>query len=330
MKITINNKVFLWIELREKLDELVSKISNNDLEKKQIIYQKLGDKIKKINKNNDIKLEKILKIVNYSLNITNSEIEKEYKKIKKITLWYSKNRLPIYWYYKWNLNKWFFWIFSNIHWWYEYWTYKTAKYLIEEFDKSWTTWWFIIPTINPEWLEYYKNNNYKYTAYIKWRVNINNVDLNRNFCTKNYKLKTFIKNWINIKTWIDWCNSEDETIAIVNTLEKYKFNKIISLHSEWNILFIPDNSINDKKIIDFWYQISKILPNYKFDISYKNNYTKNQKIKEYEINEWWTADYTWTMENYIYENYNIPTILIEFPEHWKIEYKLKNLIYILE
>lgn len=329
IEITIQNKTFLWSELQQNLDNIINKTLTNDLEKKQIIYRKLSNELKKINKTENQNITNIKKVVDYSLNKTTIELEIYYKQVKKIILWYSKWWAPIYAYYSWNPNAWYFWIFSNIHGWYEYGTYETATYLAKEFEKEWITWWFIIPTINPEWLEYYKNSPIKYDAFIEWRVNSNNVDLNRNFCTKNFKDKTFIKNWLSVKTATNWCESESETKVIIDTLNKYKFNKIISLHSKWNILFIPDNSIDDKKVIDFWYQISNILPTYKYDIDFENDYVKKQKIKEYEINEWWNAEYTWTMETYIYENYNIPTILIELPEHWKIEYKLRDLTNII-
>lgn len=325
LEITIQNKKFSWNELQQNLEKIINKTFNNNIEKKIKIYKWMSIKLWNINKNNDTNILNIKKIVDNSLVKSEKELEIDNNKVKKTILWYSSKWAPIFAYYKWDPEKWFFWIFSNIHGWYEYWTYETAIFLEKELEKSWVSWWFIIPTINPEWLEYYKNANQKYDAYIEWRVNSKNVDLNRNFCTKNFEIKTFIKNWLDVKTAINWCNSESETKVIIETLKKFKFNKIISLHSKWNILFIPDNSIDDKNVINFWYEISKILPNYKYDISFSDDSSKKQKIKEYEINEWWDAEYTGTMETYIYENYRIPIILIELPEHWKIEYKLKDL-----
>lgn len=331
-----NIDIIVWTKqikassLQKWLDQIINKTNNNDLEKNLKIYYKTKIILQKYNKNNDENIENIIKVIDFSINKTNKELDIFYNKVHKIILWYTKWWAPIFAYFKWNPNNWFFWVFSNIHGWYEYGTYETANYLIKEFEKENITWWFIIPTINPEWLEYYKNSDVKYNAYLYWRTNANNVDLNRNFCTKNFELTSFIKNWINVLTWIKSCESEAETRIIVETLKKYKFNKIISLHSKWNILFIPDNSIDDKKVIDFWYEISKILPSYRYDIDFENDTTKKQKIKEYEINEWWTAEYTWTMETYIYEKYKIPTILIELEDHWKIEYKLRNLIDIIK
>lgn len=328
LQIQINSNIISWITLQENLEKIVNKLFKNDLEKKEIIYKKLSIEIDKINENSNENLNNIKKVIDYSLEKTTKELDIYYNQVKKITLWYTKTWLPIYAYYSWNPNYWYFWIFANIHWWYEYWAYETANYLINKFQNSWVTWWFIIPTINPEWLEYYKNSTIKYDAYLEWRVNSNNVDLNRNFCSKNFELKTFIKNWLNIKTGINLCNSESETKIIIDTLKKYKFNNIVSLHSEWEILYIPDNSIDDERIKNLWNQISSILHTYDFDLSYKNEAEKNQKIKKYEINEWWDSDYTWTMETYIYENYNIPTIIVEIYKHWIIEYNLKNIVNI--
>lgn len=316
--------------MQKSLEQIINKTTRNNLEKNLKFYYNTKIKLEKLNKNNDENIKNIIKIIDYSINKTNTELEIQYNQTKKVILWYTKWWAPIFAYYRWNPNSWFFWVFSNIHGWYEYGTYETANYLIKEFEKANISWWFVIPTINPEWLEHYKNATTKYDAYLEWRTNINNIDLNRNFCTRNFELKDFIKNWLKVLTWINWCESEAETRIIVNTLKKYKFNKIVSLHSKWNILFIPDNSIDDRKVIDFWYEISNVLPNYRYNIDFENDIIKKQKIIEYEINEWWIAEFTWTMETYIYENYKIPTILIELAEHWKIEYKLRDLINIIK
>jgi len=245
--------------------------------------------------------------------------------VQKIKLWESELWESIFWYYKWDPKKWFFWIFSNIHGSYEYGTYQTANYLLKELKGSNHTGWFIIPTINPDGLSYYEKDWKLYPYYLKWRGNINNVDLNRNFCTKNFQLMTFNKNWRYFKSWMEECNSEKETKTVVNVLDTYKFNEIISLHSQgWNF-FIPDGSIDDIKIINFWKKVSNILENYSFDISYSNTQEKKQKLLEYEIDEWWKNIFTWTMETYIYEKYNIPVLILELEQHWKIEYDLINI-----
>lgn len=301
----------------------------NDFDKKESAYIELKRKLnQRINKSE--KINKLINLFEYSLEKTRKERKEFYSKIQKIKIWESTNNQDIYAYYKWDPKNGYFWIFSNIHGWYEYWTYNTARYLLKELYNSEKTWWFIIPTINPDWLDYYLESDKKYAAYLEWRVNKNNVDLNRNFCTDNYELKSFEKNWYTIFTWINWCNDQNETKIISKLIKDYNFKKIISLHSKWNILFLPDNSFDDKNVIKFWNEIAKKLPWYNFDTNYLNSEQKQNKIKLYEIDEWWIWEYTWTMETYIYEKYKIPVILIELKDHWKIEYSIKNIIELFD
>ncbi|MDQ7022433.1 MAG: M14 family zinc carboxypeptidase [Candidatus Gracilibacteria bacterium] len=131
---------------------------------------------------------------------------------------------------------------------------------------------------------------------------------------------------MHLKTGINGCNSEKETKTVINTLETYKFNKIISLHSVGGNFFIPDNSFNDNKVISLANEMKTILPHYDFDISYSNLHEKEEKIFAYEIDEGGSNKFTGTMETYIYEKYDIPIIIIELEEHGKIEYNLLNII----
>lgn len=326
LSIWVKWKYYNGYELYLTIDNKINKYTKYNLEKKKEIYKKLLKQINLLNTTNHNKnLNNIEILIKFWHDNVLKKLKTNYSKTQKITLWYTEKWYEIIAYYKWNPKDGYFWVFANIHGWYEYWTYNTALYLIDEFEKSWKTWRFIIPTINPEWLEYYfkyKNRSYFYN---KWRVNSNNVDINRNFCTSDFNLTTFIKNWEYFQTWINNCNSENETNIIIKTLKKYKFNKVLSMHSQWKIIYIPNNSIDDKKISIFWKEIQSVIPNYEFDINYKTNYQKRQKVEHHEIDEWWKWIYTWTMENYIYEKYNIPVILLELYDHWKLEYNLKNL-----
>ncbi len=327
-----NNTINIW-NTNYSYDKAYNIINNiftkkwwNDFDKKEKAYINLKRKLK----SKEIKSENIKNLINlfdYSIIKTKKNREDFYSRIQKIKIWESTMWRDIYAYYRWDPRDWYYWIFANIHWWYEYWTYNTAKYLLNNLYNKDVSWWFIIPTINPDWLQYYFDSDKKYQAYLEGRVNSNNIDLNRNFCTDNFILKNFEKNWYNISTWIKWCNSEKETKMIIDTLKKYNFNKIISLHSQGNIIFLPDNSFDDKRIIDFWYQISNRLPWYLFETDYLNEDQKQNKIKLYEIDEWWIWEYTGTMETYIYEKYNIPVLLIELKNHWETE---KNIINIIE
>lgn len=329
-KINIWWNIFTYEEVNNKIYSTLEKNISNDLTKKEQSYKNLLEKLNNIETDSVRKLE-LIEILNYWIKKIQEEKEEFYSKVQKIKIWESTDWKDIFAYYKWNPENWYFWIFSNIHGWYEYWTYNSANYLIDELNELENkTWWFIIPTINPDWLEYYKNSELNYQAYLEWRVNSRNVDLNRNFCTNNFLLRDYYKNWYNVLTWVDWCNSEKETKNIVKVLKDYKFKKIISLHSQWNVLFLPDNSFDDNRVRSFWFQISDALPGYEFEIDYINQTDKENKIKRYEIDEWWSGLYTWTMETYIYEKLEIPTVLIELENHWQIEYNLKNVIELFD
>lgn len=276
-------------------------------------------------KNNNFKKLNIVKEVLKELDNQN-KLFLEYQKentFHKISIWFSKKWEEIFAYYKWNPDNWFFWIFATIHGWYEYWTYKTATYLMEELEKSWKTWRFIIPVINPDWLKIASKDNFKKDMYIKGRSNSVWIDLNRNFCTDNFQVYSYIKK---LETFYsgDYCNSELETQNIVNILENYKFNKVISLHSERARLFIPDKSFYDYWEQSFVIDIKNIFPDYRYP-----KITDKYALKESEIDEWWSKLYTGSMETYIYEKYKIPVVLLELSKHWQIEYRIKWIIDLL-
>lgn len=329
-KINIWWNNFTYEQINKKISSVIENNISKDLTKKENSYKKLIKKLESISSDSLRKIQ-LIEIFEYWITKIKEEKEEFYSKVQKVSIWKSTSWKEIFAYYRWNPDEWYFWVFSNIHGWYEYWTYNSAKYMIEELHKlEEKTGWFIIPTINPDWLDYYKNSEINYQAYLEWRVNSRNVDLNRNFCTNNFLLRDYYKNWYNVLTWINWCNSEIETKNIVKVLKDYKFKKIISLHSQWNVLFLPDNSFDDNEVRNFWYQISDALPSYEFEIDYINQTDKENKIKRYEIDEWWSWLYTWTMETYIYEKLKIPTVLIELKNHGEIEYNLKNVIKLFD
>lgn len=287
---------------------------------------------KLISKSNSIKNENNYNKINMVIDLL--EERKKYlinSKINKIQIGITKNKTPIFAYYKWDINKNFIWFFSNIHWWYEYWTYLTAIELIKNLENSNKTQWFIIPTLNPDWLKIAQNDNFKNEYYLSWRNNSNNIDLNRNFCTNDFKITNYTKKWENFYSW-NKCNQENETLAVDYTLNHFKFSEIISLHSTWKIFFIPDDSYYDKRIINLANKFKKILPDYFYSPPTNNKIYDTKIIEKIEINEWkkWNQkDFTWLMENYIYQRYNIPTLLIELEYHNKVENKLINIIQLI-
>jgi murein tripeptide amidase MpaA len=65
--------------------------------------------------------------------------------------------------------------------------------LISELEQSDQTGWFIIPTLNPDGLIEYEQRGVILNAYLEGRDNLNGVDLNRNYCTKNFRDIEFLK-----------------------------------------------------------------------------------------------------------------------------------------
>lgn len=154
------------------------------------------------------------------------------------------------------------------------------------------------------------NYFYQKEHYIDWRENWNKIELNRNFCTKDFKNTSYEKLK---KTFYSWknCMSEPETLAVKNALDNFNFSEIISLHSQMKAFLLPDSWRKDKRVLNLQKKLKKVLPDY------KENVEINKDLKEIK--------YTWLMENYIYEYKNIPTILIEFKKHWEKENRLLNL-----
>lgn len=313
----------------DRVNIFLEKKSNWDIYKQKIILDNFLNSFEIKNKNH-IFIKKLLdSIYDEILN----KIEKFESTTQKVLLGYSEWQKEIYWYFRWN-PKWnFIWVFANIHWWYEYWTYLTAMYLIKELEKQNKKNWFIIPTLNPDWLEIAKKDNFSKLHYVSGRWNKNKVDLNRNFCTSDFswweyvKYALFSKEKTELSKWFS-CNSQAEVKIVLDVLNNYKFDAIIDIHSAWWIFFIPDYSIDDDRVINLWNKLKKSLWNdYKFNLVYKDEDEKLKKIKLYEIDDRWKDIYTWTMVNYIYENFNIPTILVELKKHWEVE---KNLIKFFE
>ena len=79
---------------------------------------------------------------------------------------------------------------------------------------------FIIPCLNPDGMD--KNQ----------RKNANDVDLNRNFPTKNWEKVPYDSDYFGGEKPA----SEKETEFIINLIKKYKFDLILTLHSPYAIV----------------------------------------------------------------------------------------------
>lgn len=247
-------------------------------------------------------------------------------KVHDILLWYSQWGREIRWYFKWAPRNGYNLITANIHGSYEYGTYETAKMLIEELKKSQETGWFIIPTLNPDGLIEYETNSKTLNAYLQGRDNLRGVDLNRNFCTKNFTDIEFSKYGKMMLTSSNGqCASELETRVMMETLEQFYIKTALSLHSTGWILYIPDWSIDDQSVIQLGKKVLRFLPGYDFYPNTSSEILRQASIKKYEIDEGNSGLFTGTLETYIYETYGIPTLLIELASHGSIEYNLKEI-----
>lgn len=317
-------------DISNKIDNYLNKKTNN-INLKQKILLNIR---KQIIKNNSVNTQMILNILNEKIKKINNEIYEKENKINEVILWYSEWWLAIKWYYKWNLDKPFTWFFWDIHWGYEYWTYQTLNYFLDYLKNSNSKQWFIIPTLNPDWLKIAQIDKFKEKFYLEWRSNINNIDINRNFCTSDYKKWNYIKKKDNksilISFW-DKCWLTSVSNIIDNIFLTYSFKNIIDIHSEWWIIFIPNKTIDNLDIISLWNNIVDNIwrENYDFNPSYNNILEKKKKVEKYEIGEWGKNLYNWLMIQYIYEKYWVNSVILELKKHWEIEYNIINLEKIL-
>ena len=103
-----------------------------------------------------------------------------------------------------------------------------GKYLIQEYLKSNTeTKLLFIPCLNPDGI---KSNT---------RVNANGVDLNRNFPTKNWEL-TEKNNFYGGQEPA----SEIETKFLINVIEEYKPELILTLHAPYKVVNYDGDALN--------------------------------------------------------------------------------------
>lgn len=284
-----------------------------------------------------LKSEDINDIINNFLAQINKKIHTDENTVKEVIIWKSILWKEIKAIYKWDVNQWFLLFVWSIHGAYEYGTYESIKVLAKKLQESNKKQWMIIETLNPDGLEIFKKNWDTNESYLEGRWNFNQVDLNRNFCTLNYQSGEYIKYSSNdneetmtFSLW-DRCGSEPEVQAIDYLLKNFKINRAIDLHSKWGIIFIPDNSIDDSRIKILWEKVKQLLwGDYVFDINYKSESEKKRKIQIYEADEGGAWIYTWMLITYLYEKFNIPSVIIELEKHWVVEENIVNLVDLLE
>jgi hypothetical protein len=190
--------------------------------------------------------------------------------------------------------------------------------------------WMIIETLNPDWLQVYLNSDRKDDFYLEWRANVNNIDLNRNFCTKSFIKSNYVRGNVKFQTG-ETCWQEREVSAIENLFKSYSFSGLIDIHSEWWILFIPENSFEDENVISFANRIKNLLwEDYFFEVDYETARQKEELIKIFDIDSWWEWEFTWTLITYFYELTGAPAVLLELQEHWEIGKEVLNLVEMIK
>lgn len=323
-RIELSGKSYSYWELAGIIDSYLP----DDVLRKSQAYEALisliaSRKLKEENADKKEYYRKIGEVIQIGNNLHDYTLNSQ---VHEIVLWYSSWGREIRGYFKWVPKNWFHLITANIHGSYEYGTYKTAMMLIWELESSRETWWFIIPTLNPDGLIEYEQRGTYLNAYLEGRDNLNWVDLNRNFCTKNFRDIEFDKYGKLMNTSSTGkCWSEAETQVMMKTLENFYFKTAISLHSVGGILYIPDNSIDDTSVISLWKKVSSLLPGYDFFPSTNSEILRQASIKKYEMDEGGIWKFTGTLETYMYETYAIPNILIELNNHGKTEYNLREI-----
>jgi hypothetical protein len=117
INLIINGKKVEWINVYNIIERIITRNSSNDLAIKKELYIKLIKKVDSlkqkiwiVNTNN------LLKILSYWYKNIILDTEIFYSKTQEINLWFTKNWKKIIAYYKWNPEKWYFWVFATIHW----------------------------------------------------------------------------------------------------------------------------------------------------------------------------------------------------------------------
>lgn len=299
----------LWHETALEKYEYFSKL-------KKLAYQQYLQTNKKLYKD----LSQVLEIwkISYGYELQNT--------LQKIKIWESTEGREIFGYFKWLPEDGYRLILWGIHGSYEYAAYETAVIIRDELENSDASWYFIVPNLNPDGMQAYFENAVQQSFYLQGRGNAHGIDLNRNFCSKNFILTDFEKFWMPLRTGIWGCESEIETQNITRLLERFYFHSIITLHSRGKILYIPDNSIDDQSVIALGKKILEILPDYDFYPDTSTDEKRQKSIVRYEMDEWGIELFTGTLESYVYETYGIPIILVELAEHGVQEERLRKII----
>lgn len=239
--------------------------------------------------------------------------------IKFTTLWKTIKWNEIIYYTFWNWDEkilYFWWMHWN-----EVWTVKLMNKWINFLSKNEilipkNKTIFIINCLNPDWYTLATKNPDYFWWWSIWKPNLNNVDLNRNFPTKNWQktAKMFLLwKYIDISCWQYWW-SEIEVKIILDLVKNENVKTIYEFHNCRGNVMVNFRETSDNKALEY-------IKNSWFKLFSKQDWDWLDELhKTWNINVWW------------YEN-NIDVIEIEnrtrYSSEWKTNKKsLINSLYL--
>lgn len=196
----------------------------------------------------------------------------EWKEIKCYNFWNWNEKIIYFWWIHWNevwtvklMNKWINFLYNN-------------EKLIPE-DKQ----IFLINCLNIDLYNLALRKPNYFWWWSIWKQNSNNVDLNRNFPTKNWskESKMFLMwKYYGVSSWEFWW-SEPEVKVILDLVKKENIKTIYEYHNCWWNVMSNFRLTSDKKASEY---IKKSW----FKLFSKSDWDKLDELhKTWNINVWW-------------------------------------------
>lgn len=120
---------------------------------------------------------------------------------------------------------------------------------------------FIVPCLNIDWYNKALKNKNFFSRWKIWKTNHNQVDLNRNFPTNNWKNESILFAWWKYSPVSGWEHraSEPETKSFLNLIKTENIQDIYLYHNCWGTVFWKWTENINKKVQEYsklsWYRI---------------------------------------------------------------------------
>lgn len=175
----------------------------------------------------------------------------EWRDIECYTFWKWSKKILYFWWTHWN----------------EVWTVKLMNKWINFLQEKpenidlWDVQIFVIPCLNLDWYAKAKSNPEYFSWWRMWKVNANQVDLNRNFPSSNWSTKsTLFAAWKHFEvSWWTSAWSEPETKILLKLIEENNIKTIYAYHNCWWTVFWKWSDTVVKKEKSYseksWYRI---------------------------------------------------------------------------